>query len=468
MSNRQSMKQQGQAGEGERIVLLALDRVRENPDNPRADVGDVDELAASIEAQGIQQALVVTPAGPDGVHTLVIGHRRLAAARKAGLEMVPCVVRDVDERRQAELMLVENVHRKDLAALEEADGYARLLDLGEDADTMARRTGRSAATVRRRLKVASIDPEKRSCVSPQATLDQLETIADYADMPAWQGHLSRSAGTADWDMALRKAQLARRMGRWADDVRRYAGESGLPVVQMDEDRPWEVPEGYLTLHVVTAAGTGTPAEDLRSWTGGNPDPEPAALGLAVGENTWQTRAVLLAPAPAGGEDEEARLREKDEREREGAERRARTERSREFARASRDLRLAHARHLAGLKRPPKGMADALAHLAVALACHTMENTYIGEDEAGAVWDDIAGAEAGWPGAAGLGSDGRLGLRAFAAGQAVIEAGIDEDCWTSTDIVGQVMAPYYQSLEASGYEVSSDERAALEGGFTSQD
>ena len=129
------------------VVMLETALIDPNPANPRRDVGDVGELADSIRAQGIRQNLLVVPA-PEGRFTLVIGHRRLAAAKLAGLERVPAVVAELDEREQRELMLVENSQRTDLTVVEEADGYQGLLDLGSSVEEAARKTGRSVSFVK--------------------------------------------------------------------------------------------------------------------------------------------------------------------------------------------------------------------------------------------------------------------------------------------------------------------------------
>jgi ParB family chromosome partitioning protein len=72
-------------------------------DNPREDIGDIAELAGSIKANGVLQNLTVVPM-TDGKYTVVIGHRRLAAAKLAGLETVPCIVSDMDEIQQIRTM----------------------------------------------------------------------------------------------------------------------------------------------------------------------------------------------------------------------------------------------------------------------------------------------------------------------------------------------------------------------------
>lgn len=117
------------------IENLQVDDLHANPHNPRKQVGDVEELASSIRSQGIKQPLLVTPTGETDIgghkqYRVVIGHRRLAAARQAGLSTVPAIVEEMDARREREIMLVENTQRSDLTPVEEADGYQRLLDLG--------------------------------------------------------------------------------------------------------------------------------------------------------------------------------------------------------------------------------------------------------------------------------------------------------------------------------------------------
>lgn len=172
------------------VVMLETALIDPNPANPRRDVGDVGELADSIRAQGIRQNLLVVPA-PEGRFTLVIGHRRLAAAKLAGLERVPAVVAELDEREQRELMLVENSQRTDLTVVEEADGYQGLLDLGSSVEKAARKTGRSVSLLRRRLKVAAIDDDVRSHVgAAQLSIEDWETIADYEAWPDLQEGLA--------------------------------------------------------------------------------------------------------------------------------------------------------------------------------------------------------------------------------------------------------------------------------------
>src|SRR5437899_2219975 len=116
--------------------IRPIANLRPNPLNPRDELhsAGLEELADSIRAQGVLQPLLVTPGGE-----VVAGHRRLAAARLAGLNEVPVIVRDLDQVQQQEIMLVENLQRLDRSCVEEARAYrrrlaARPVSLGDLAD----------------------------------------------------------------------------------------------------------------------------------------------------------------------------------------------------------------------------------------------------------------------------------------------------------------------------------------------
>ncbi len=169
-----------------RLVEISIDSLYPHPQNPRRDLGDLSELAASIKAVGIRQPLTAVPEpGVPGAFRTVIGHRRRAAAVEAGLTVVPCIVDEsLTPARQLELMLVENVQRSDLTAVEEADGYQGLLDLGLDVEAIAGKTGRSVSTVRRRLQLVALPADTRERVHfHQGSLGDAELLADTLARP---------------------------------------------------------------------------------------------------------------------------------------------------------------------------------------------------------------------------------------------------------------------------------------------
>ncbi|MBN8441048.1 MAG: ParB/RepB/Spo0J family partition protein [Thauera sp.] len=93
----------------------------------RMDPGSLEELAASIKAQGVMQPILVRPVGDDG-YEIIAGERRWRAAQIAGLDEVPCLVREIPDEAALAMSLIENIQREDLNPLEEAGGIQRLID----------------------------------------------------------------------------------------------------------------------------------------------------------------------------------------------------------------------------------------------------------------------------------------------------------------------------------------------------
>lgn len=92
---------------------------------------------------------------------VLIGHRRLQAAKEAGLTEVPCQIRSkISRKEQVGIMLLENIQREDLTIQEQAQGFQMMLDLGDTEDQIAEKTGFSKSTVRHRLNIAKLDQEK--------------------------------------------------------------------------------------------------------------------------------------------------------------------------------------------------------------------------------------------------------------------------------------------------------------------
>ena len=166
------------------MVYLSIGELFPHPDNPRRELGDLTELADSIKQNGVLQNLTVVPRMATSEltaescqqgYTVIIGHRRLAAAKLAGLSELPCVVMEMTEKEQIQTMLVENMQRSDLTVYEEAQGFQMMLDLGETVETIAEKSGFSQSTVRRRVKLLDLDKDKfKRAESRGATLE------DYA------------------------------------------------------------------------------------------------------------------------------------------------------------------------------------------------------------------------------------------------------------------------------------------------
>lgn len=141
------------------VHMLDTDKLIPNPDNPRKDVEDIEELAKSIRKNGIMQNLTVVPADDDMNEFMVlIGHRRLEAAKAAGLRKVPCVIAEgLTREEQLAIMLEENMQRNDLTVLEQAESFQMMIDLGNTVESLTEKNGFSESTIRHRLKIAELD-----------------------------------------------------------------------------------------------------------------------------------------------------------------------------------------------------------------------------------------------------------------------------------------------------------------------
>ncbi len=206
------------------INYLEIDAIDPHPQNPRKNLGDLSELAESIKANGIMQNLTVVrqPWSVNDVkpirYTAIIGHRRLAAAKLAGLNEVPCVIAEMDERQQVATMLLENMQRSDLTPLEEAQGIQMMLDLGETAKTIAQKTGLSEKTVRKRLFVASLDAKKSiSAYERGATLEDYMKLQQLTDEKK-RNKVLEYLGTHNFDYNLRNAVAEELRDRVAPEI----------------------------------------------------------------------------------------------------------------------------------------------------------------------------------------------------------------------------------------------------------
>lgn len=158
---------------------IPIDRISANPYQPRKQIDDeaLRGLAASIGEHGVLQPVLVTET-LDG-YELIAGERRLRAARLAGLERIPAVVRQLAGREQLEVALVENIQRSDLNALEEAEAYHQLMaDFGMSQDDVARRVGRARSTVANSVRLLDLaEPVKAAVRDGRITEGHARAIA---------------------------------------------------------------------------------------------------------------------------------------------------------------------------------------------------------------------------------------------------------------------------------------------------
>lgn len=158
------------------IVYLNRSQLEPHPDNPRKDLGDLEELRESIREHGIMQNLTVIPTDDTLEHfRILIGHRRFAASEGILTEL-PCVIAEgLSDREQVGIMLCENIQRSDLTYIEQARGFQMMLDLGDTVETIADKTGFSEKTIKARLEINKLDEETLGEASERFQL----SIADF-------------------------------------------------------------------------------------------------------------------------------------------------------------------------------------------------------------------------------------------------------------------------------------------------
>ena len=145
--------------------MIPIDRLEPNPQQPRIEFGDLEELIASIRERGVLEPLLVRPSQVGGRFMIISGERRYRAAKEVGLTELPCIEMDVDDRAVAEIALIENLQRKDLTAFEEAEGLMVLADrFGYTHEEIAKKIGKSRSSITEALTIATIPNDiKEQC-----------------------------------------------------------------------------------------------------------------------------------------------------------------------------------------------------------------------------------------------------------------------------------------------------------------
>ncbi|WP_028534611.1 ParB/RepB/Spo0J family partition protein [Paludibacterium yongneupense] len=198
-------------GTDDRLQTLPLDSIRPGKYQPRTrmDEASLDELAASIRAQGIIQPVVVREIGL-GEYELIAGERRWRAARRAGLSEIPAVVRVVADEAALAMALIENIQRQELDPLEEAQGIKRLIDeFGLTHEAAASAVGRSRSAVSNLLRLLALPQAIQQMVHE----GRLEMGHARAVLPLPAGRqlaLAEEAAEQGWSVreVERRAQLA--------------------------------------------------------------------------------------------------------------------------------------------------------------------------------------------------------------------------------------------------------------------
>lgn len=228
---RQAPREPHQGPRQEAVFQIEVEKIRPNPYQPRRefDEGALEELASSIREFGVIQPLIVSKAiretetGTKVEYQLIAGERRLRAARRAGLERVPAIVRKIDENKvRFEVALIENLQRSDLNPLETARAYARLQDEFKLTQReIAGRVGKSREAVANTLRLLNLPPYVQDALMSQAINEsQARALLSIADPK---------------ELTRRFRDLIE--GRTS--ARRLREETGVPPAALPEQNYWE-------------------------------------------------------------------------------------------------------------------------------------------------------------------------------------------------------------------------------------
>ena len=441
--------------QSDQIKLINTSLIDPHPDNPRKNIGDVTDLAASIKANGLLSPLSVVPHGSR--YRVIAGHRRLAACKQAGTGAVPCFVLDLDPLQQLEAMVTENCQREQLTVLEEADAIQGMLDLGATTASVAHRLGRSADYVRDRAKAASIDNEVRATRDDfgQISIGQLVAIARYDGRPDLQKKLAQAAGTSNFDYTLRRIERDENDRQWIESVAVLLGEpdSGINFIP-DPEKPYSDPEWcYLGCMFPS---TGTPEEAIEKIREQNP--------AAVSIHTVSQQVYLWTRR-----DKTADAEKEAQRAAEQAERDARRHALEEYAATSADKRMAWLHgHLHGIKRAK--LVETTARLGLLQIIDPFPD---GFTDALTNWNDHTGSRKEYEKITGITAEDAptaahislqtddWPLEAASILAARIEWFIDPTDWTTVNDISRRIPGYYQILQDLGYTPTDDETSHLD-------
>ena len=244
------------------LVYLPVEKLWPHPDNPREVVDDLEELAASIRENGVLQNLTVVhvpehtmdegerrkvfeQTQEHGVnsdeyklakalldsgtvpehYTVIIGHRRLAAAKMAGLESVPCVISEMTEKEQLQTMIMENMQRKDLKVYEEAKAFQQMLDFGDTMEEVSQKSGFSVTTIKRRVKLNELDQKtlKKVVDSRLISLSDFEELGKIEDLKERNKALE-TIGTDNFTHCVKSALRTQAIKKVLPDVKQMIAD----------------------------------------------------------------------------------------------------------------------------------------------------------------------------------------------------------------------------------------------------
>jgi len=146
---------------GPRIRMISINKIDPSPNQARTELGDIEELMASIKEKGILQPIIVRE--KNDRYEIIAGERRCIAAKNVGLKDIPCIEMNVSDNEAMEIALIENLQRKDLGVFEEADGLNALADMyGYSHKQISEKIGKARSTITEIISISKIPKEIRN------------------------------------------------------------------------------------------------------------------------------------------------------------------------------------------------------------------------------------------------------------------------------------------------------------------
>jgi ParB family chromosome partitioning protein len=159
--------------------MIPLSMIEANPDQPRTNLGNIEDLASSVREKGVLEPILVRQVAPNK-YQIISGERRFRAASMAGLDEIPAIELDVDDKEQLEIALIENIQRKDLTPFEEAEGFLALQQrFNYTHEKISQVIGKSRTTVTETLQINDI-PDRIRLLCRQAGIANKSVLVQVA------------------------------------------------------------------------------------------------------------------------------------------------------------------------------------------------------------------------------------------------------------------------------------------------
>jgi len=164
-------------------AMLPIAAIEANPEQPRTNLGNLEELTSSIREKGVLEPILVR-ATSDGRYQIISGERRFRAATAAGLQEIPAIELEADDRESLEIALIENIQRKDLTPFEEAEGFQVLQQkFGYTHEKISKVLGKSRTTVTETLRLNEI-PDRIKALCREAGLASKSALVQISRAPS--------------------------------------------------------------------------------------------------------------------------------------------------------------------------------------------------------------------------------------------------------------------------------------------